>query len=163
MITHIYFDWSETLAKPKTREIFLFGKTLKDKLSVLYPDVLPTLMYLHNKGYKLGIISNTSKKRKDIIKALNDSGLIHFFNASIVFSSDPGMCKKGCDKIFEYVLKNDGISPKNAVMVGNNYVKDVIGGKQMNMGTVFVDRNRLNMKGVEDIKINNISDLIKYF
>ena len=163
MITHIYFDWSETLAKPRTREIFLFGKTPKEKLSVLYDDTLYTLNYLVNKGYTLGIISNTSKNRKDILKSLEDTGLIHYFKGTIALSSDKHLCKKGCKKIFEFALENDNIQSNQAVMVGNNYVKDVIGSKNVNMGCIFLDRNKLGIKGVEDLKINQLKDLTKYF
>ena len=163
MVTHIYFDWSETLAKPRTRETFLFGRTLKEKLSVLYDDTLFILDYLTKKGYTLGIISNTSKNRKDIIKSLEDTGLINYFTGTIALSSDKHLCKKGCKRIFQYALENDRISANQAVMVGNNYVKDVIGSKNVNMGSVFVDRKRLGNKGVEDIKINELFELVKYF
>ena len=163
MVTHIYFDWSETLAKPRTREIFLFGKSVKEKLSVLYDDTLFILDYLIKKGYTLGIISNTSKSRRDIMKSFKDTGLINYFKGTIALSSDKHLCKKGCKRIFEYVLENDKIMPNQAVMVGNNYVKDVIGSKNVNMGSIFVDRKRLGNRGVEDIKINELHELINYF
>ncbi len=163
VITHIYFDWSETLAKPRMRETFLFGKTIDDKLSVLYDDVLYTLDYLTKKGYTLGIISNTSKNRKDIMNSLKETGLINYFKGAIALSSDKHLCKKGCKKIFEYCLEKDNISANKAVMVGNNYIKDVIGSKNVNMGSIFVDRKKLGIRGVEDLKINEISELVKYF
>ena len=163
MITHIYFDWSETLAKPRTRNTFLFGKTIQDKLSVLYDDALETLNYLIGKGYVLGIISNTSKKREDIIRSLNETGLIHYFKGSIALSSDKDLCKKGCKKIFNYVLKEDNIKPSQAVMVGNNYVKDVIGSKNAKMKAIFIDRKKMKIKGIEDIKIEELNELSKYF
>ncbi len=163
MITHIYFDWSETLAKPRMREQFLFGKTPEEKLAVLYDDVLYTLKYLNDRGYKLGIISNTSKNRKDVLKALIDSGLMKYFKGTIALSSEEHLCKKGCKKIFEYALENDNIAHYNAVMVGNNYIKDIIGSKNVNMGSIFVDRKKLGIRGIEDLKINEISELIRYF
>lgn len=163
MITHIYFDWSETLAKPRKREQFLFGKSIEEKLAVLYSDVIPTLAYLLQRGYVMGIISNTSKDRKDIMNSLKETGLIHYFTGSIVLSSDKGMCKKGCKEIFHYALKQDGIHPRRSIMVGNNYVKDVIGSKNAGMGSVFVDRLKTKIRGVEDLSIYKISDLTKYF
>lgn len=163
MITHIYFDWSETLAKPRTRETFLFGKTPKEKLSVLYKDTLYTLDYLCKKGYILGIISNTSKRREDILKSLEDTGLIMFFKGNISLSSDKDLCKKGCRKIFETTLKNDNVDPSRAVMVGNNYIKDIIGSKNVNMGAIFIDRKKLGNIGIEDLKIQQLHELTKYF
>lgn len=163
MITHIYFDWSDTLAYPRTRDTFLYGKTPNEKLSVLFKDTIFILDYLVKKGYTLGIISNTSRKRDEIMASLKETGLIKFFKGAIAFSNDPNLCKKSCRRIFEYVLEKDNVLPKNAVMVGNNYVKDVVGSKNVNMGSIFVDRNKLGVKGIEDIKIHELKELAKYF
>ncbi len=109
MITHVYFDWSKTLAVPKTRDIFIATSTL----SILYPDTLSTLKYLKNKGYTLGLISNTHKNPEQFIEALSKSGLMPLFNA---LSSDPNLFPKACKKIFNYCLSQDNVSPENTVM-----------------------------------------------
>ena len=164
-ITHIYFDWSKTLAVPKTRDIFIATSTL----SVLYPDTLSTLKYLNNKGYKLGIISNTHKNPEQFIDALSKSGIMPLFKGTIALSSDPNLCPKACKKIFNYCLSQDNVSPENAVMVGDNYQADVLGALRVGMNAIHVNREKtLKSKSksnttTNELAVKTIGDLINYF
>ncbi len=167
MITHIYFDWSKTLAFPKTRDIFIGTSTL----SILYPDTLSTLTYLKTKGYTLGLISNTHKNPEQFIEALSKSGLMPFFNGTIALSSDPKLCPKACKKIFNYCLSQDDVSSEHAVMVGDNYQADVLGALRVGMNAIHVNRDRektLKSKsntgtGTNVLTVKNIGDLKNYF
>ncbi len=62
MITHIYFDWSGTLARSGSKDILLSNSDLNSKLESLFPDTIDVLFELNRSGYKLGIISNSQKK-----------------------------------------------------------------------------------------------------
>lgn len=165
MITHLYFDWSKTLAIPKTRDIFIATSTL----SILYPDTLSTLNYLKNKGYTLGIISNTHKNPEQFIEALSRSGIMQLFNGTIALSSDPNLCPKACKKIFNYCLSEDKVSPENAVMVGDNYQADVLGALRVGMNAGHVNRDTEKKRkantgtGTNVLTVKNIGDLINYF
>lgn len=163
-ITHIYFDWSRTLAIPKTRDIFISTSTL----SVLYPDVLETLTYLHKKGYTLGIISNTHKNPEKFIQALSKSGLMQFFNGTIALSSDPQLCPKACKKIFNYCLQQDGVLPEHALMVGDDYQADVVGAQRVGMNAIHVNRDKpfhhaSRHHASKVIQIQNIGELVNHY
>ena len=166
-VTHIYFDWSKTLARPQTRDIFINSNgSMKDRLAVLYPDTLPTLEYLFDKGYTLGIISNTHKRPADFIRALSETGLIRYFNGAVALSSDPKLCKKACAKIFNYCLKHDGLlaHPDQAVMVGDDYTRDVVGGMRAGMRAIHVDRSHSSGKGATWLTvISTLGELVPYF
>ena len=165
IITHIYFDWSKTLAFPKTRDIFIGTSTL----SILYPDTLSTLKYLNNKGYTLGIISNTHKNPEQFIEALSKSGLMPLFKGTIALSSDPNLCPKACKKIFNYCLSQDDVSPEHAVMVGDNYQADVLGALRVGMNAVHVNREKtlksksITGMGTNVLTVQTIGDLKNYF
>ncbi len=141
MITHIYFDWSGTLAHSGTKKI-LMDSTKKEKLATLYADTFQTLEYLTNKGYKIGLISNTSKPPKKLHQALKEMGIDKYFQASITFANAEGICKKPCKPVFMHALKKDNVSPKNAVMIGNDYKKDIEGARNAGLTAIFVDRER---------------------
>ena len=166
-VTHIYFDWSKTLAIPKTRDIFIATSTL----SVLYPDTLFTLKYLYEKGYTLGIISNTHKNPEHFIKALSKSGLMKFFKGTIAISSEPALCAKACKKIFNYCLYQDNVLPEHAVMVGDDYQTDILGGLRVGMnafhvnrdGTGLIRKRTSNPKTSSVITIYEIGDLLHHF
>ena len=119
-VTHIYFDWSGTLAKPKSKKTFLYGSSVAEKCATLLPDTIKLLKYLTKKGYILGIISNSSKPRAKFIESLKECGLFQFFKGAIVFSSQRGMCKKPCREIFTKALQIDKIPASQAMMVGND-------------------------------------------
>jgi putative hydrolase of the HAD superfamily len=165
MITHIYFDWSKTLAFPKTRDIFIGTSTL----AILYPDTLTTLKYLKNKGYTLGLISNTHKNPEQFIEALSKSGLMPLFKGTIALSSDPNLCPKACKKIFNYCLSQDNVSPEHAVMVGDNYQADVLGALRVGMNAIHVNRDPEKKRkantgtGTNVLTVKNIGDIITYF
>jgi len=148
-ITHIYFDWSGTLAEPKTRP---------DQLWVLYDDTISILDFLKKKGYTLGIITRTAIDRT----ILHSTELIDFFKGTISIGDDE--CSKWCPEIFLSTLSKDGVSPRNVVMIGNDYTNDIVGCKRLNMGTVLIDRtNTAGEVDDADLKINNLEELMNYF
>lgn len=160
-ITHIYFDWASTLAYSKMRNIFLYGKTIEDKLAVLYPDTEYILEYLTSKGYILGIISNTSKDKNTFLEALADTKLLNYFKGAIILSN--GQYKKPCKEIFNDALITDCITPEKAVMVGNDYYKDIIGAFNVNMFTVYIEREKIIHEPIYNIKIDELNELTNYF
>lgn len=150
MYKYIYFDWSGTLAKPRTRHLLLNG----DK-TVLYSDTETILNYLKNRGYILGIISNTKMTRDKFIFGLQKIGLYKYFD-KIVLSSDPGMCRKSCNLIFKTVYK------PGTIYIGNNFHKDIIGAKNNDFMGIYIKREHndgLIGKFQGDITIKNLYEL----
>jgi FMN phosphatase YigB (HAD superfamily) len=139
-ITHVYFDWSGTLAKSGSKKYLISG-TLAEKRATLYADTLATLDYLRSKGYKIGLISNTSKPARLLRDAFREIGVAPYFTACVLFNGDR-MCRKPCADIFRYVLQRDKVAPQHAVMIGNNYEKDIGGGKGVGMHTIHIDKSR---------------------
>lgn len=139
-ITHIYFDWSGTLAKSGSKKYLIDG-TLAEKRATLYADTLDTLQYLKSRGYKIGLISNTSKPAQRLLAAFREIGVAPYFNASVLFNGSR-MCRKPCADIFRHVLQHDKVVPQHAVMIGNDYEKDIAGGKGVGMHTILIDKSR---------------------
>jgi len=136
MITHIYFDWGNTLAYPSLKKEFV---DTSNKYLVLYPDAEEILRYL-SKKYEIGIISNSKISKNDFTNALVKSNLIKYFN-SISLSNE--ICKKPCQNIFLKALNN--INPQNAVMIGDNYNRDVIGAETVGMNVLCRGRDFTNL------------------
>jgi FMN phosphatase YigB (HAD superfamily) len=136
MEKHIYFDWSGTLAFPKTRH-----ELAKGNINVLYNDTIDLLKYLYKNKYIIGIISNTKMDRQKFITGLAKIDILKYFNGKIILSSDPGMCRKSCNKIFQ------SINPQGLIYyVGNNYTKDIIGALNNNFIGIY--------KQTKDIETN---------
>lgn len=161
MLEHIYFDWSGTLAYPKSRE-----RLYKGDKTVLYNDTIKTLDYLYNKGYKIGIISNTKMSRDKFIIGLKKINVYKYFD-KIVLSSDEGMCRKSCNLIFQSIKDNSANASANAkyIYVGNNLIKDIYGAKNNDFLGIHIKRDyyiyNLNEYHFEpDITIKELNELI---
>lgn len=169
MITHIYFDWSGTLAHSGSKDTITSNCNLKEKLAKLFPDTIKVLKKLNISGYKIGIISNSKKSVDLMLNVLHELDIIHLFTGCIIFTgSDKETCKKPCTSIFNYALEMDSIKPNNAIMVGNDYEKDILGAREAGIKAVFINRDITNIRsGIVDIysitKLSELPKLIKNF
>ena len=156
-MSHIYFDWSGTLAKPVRR-----GTLKRGHCKALYSDVKPMLAYLCHAGYTLGMITNSDKDVSFLIGCLRKYGLLPYFKGAIVTASMRGMREKPAPTIFRRALELDGIEASDALMVGNDFYKDIIGAGKVGMRTAFIDRTGAGPQGAEDIYVKNILGLGMY-
>lgn len=102
----------------------------------LYDDVAPALRELADRGFRLGLISN-SHRPLDAFQAHFDlRGLI----AGAVSSSDHGYMKPH-PSIFESALALLGVEASNAVMVGDSVAHDIAGARRVGMRGVLVHRS----------------------
>jgi HAD superfamily hydrolase (TIGR01662 family) len=137
-ITHIYFDWSGTLAHKGSRETFIRSSTRRQKRGTLYREAMPTLKGLHARGYTMGVISNTSNSPTKFRTALRKAGLRNYLNGAIV-TNTRRTCRKPCAAIFRRALADDHVrDPAKALMVGDKYSKDVVGARRVGMRSYHV-------------------------
>ena len=102
---------------------------------VPYPDAVPTLTELKQRGYKLGVIANQNYGTKQRLK---NWGLLPFFEM-IASSAELGMAKPD-PAIFEWALKQADCSPQNAVMVGDRMDNDMAPANRLGIHTVRLKR-----------------------
>jgi HAD superfamily hydrolase (TIGR01549 family) len=128
------------------------NKLIRDMLDIwdvskihlaLFPDVIPELEKLRQKGYKIALISNTDcftmrsffeagyRKHFDYMALSYETGLL---------KPDPG--------IFRLILENLGVKPGEAVMVGDNLKDDVQAALSVGMQAVLMRRNPEEFKFV---------------
>jgi len=105
------------------------------------PHLDEVLAELKQRGYKLGVITNTVTSREEHVRiALRKIDCEKYFDM-IVTSVDVG-CNKPDKKIFLTALKMLGVKPKEAVMVGNRVSVDIVGGNRLGMKTVLYKWNK---------------------
>jgi putative hydrolase of the HAD superfamily len=102
---------------------------------VLYPETRGVLELL-NERYLLGIVSNGSSKGQR--GKLEKTGISNFFK-DIVVSEDIGIAKPD-PRIFQHALNGLGLSPREAVFVGDDIKADVEGAKRTGMVDIYLDR-----------------------
>jgi len=102
-----------------------------------FPDALQTLATLRASGHRLGIIANQPTWIRD---RLRDWGLLDAFEAEAVVISDEVAIAKPHPEIFQFALRQAGVSPAEAVVVGNDYVFDIEPAKRLGLGTLWIER-----------------------
>lgn len=93
------------------------------------------LDYLKAKNYTLHIISNGFKEvteRKCIL-----SGIDKYFQT--ITSADTVGVRKPRPEIFEYSLNLSGATKENSILIGDDWIADVVGAKNFGMDVIFFD------------------------
>ncbi len=115
----------------------------------LEEDAIPTLEILHQRGFRLGLISNTSDD-KNVQQLIDRHGLRLYFE-SIVTSA--GCCiRKPDERIFQMALDHFRVRPEAAVMVGDTLEADILGANRMGIYSIWITR-RLEVLGDGELAI----------
>lgn len=99
------------------------------------PDVKSTVIELHRRGYKLGIIANTITET-EIPDWMEADGLTKYFDA-VVLSSKVGT-RKPDPEIYWEAARRVGVEPAKCAYVGDNPVRDVEGTQRAGFGMMII-------------------------
>ena len=141
------------------KNIVQMFRALSLKRLTLYNGVYDTLMEL-KEHYKLGIVSNAQHCWTS--PELRMVGLKDKFD-SIALSSDYGFCKPD-PRLFRTVLKKLGVSPDEAIYVGNDTEADVAGAQNAGMKSILfmtLNGSKDYKYGVPDYTINSFTEILK--
>ena len=116
-----------------------------------FPDAKRTLTTLKEKGYKLGLISNTHWRISESLR----KEFKKFFDA-ITFSYEHGYAKPH-PSIFTSTLEKLRISTNHCLHVGDDPIADIQGAKNIGMKTAFILRREI--KTDADIEIKQLIEL----
>ena len=127
----------------------------------LEDDAIPTLQVLLEKGYRLGVISNSSDDL-NTYELIDKVGLRTYFE--LILSSSAIGKRKPHPAIFQRALDNFNIYPEQAVMVGDNYEADILGARHVGMRTIWVTRHLQSTLPIpqnkEEIIVFHLSDIL---
>lgn len=102
----------------------------------LYPDVVPTLQELRERGFRLGVVSNWEEWLEELLLALE----IHPLFDAIVASGPFGRAKPH-PSIFQRALALAGdVAPAATVHVGDSPRDDVAGARAAGIRPILLDR-----------------------
>lgn len=115
----------------------LFDRFAKASAWETYPDVVPALAGLRERGLRLAVLSNWDPRLPGL---LDDLELTPFFEV-VCFSAQVGV-EKPHPKIFYRCLDALGLEPGCVVHAGDRQLEDVEGAQAVGMQTFRVDRGR---------------------
>ncbi len=135
---------------------------VKFALLRLFPQTIKTLIFLKEKGYKLGVISNgkTIKQWEKLIRL----GLHHFFD-QVITSEEAGVEKPDIH-IFQLAMKKMGVKADNSIMIGNKFSEDIKGALNSGIDAILVnskledsDKAYLEKEGIKIQVLENIDQI----
>jgi HAD superfamily hydrolase (TIGR01662 family) len=103
----------------------------------LEDDAIQTLETLISRGYRLGMISNTSDDR-NVQGIVDRFGLRPFFE--IIITSAALGIRKPDARIFQVALDHFQIEPRAAAMVGDTLDADILGANQLGIYSIWITR-----------------------
>ena len=124
--------------KPNTQiDLTDYQQELEKELAsaTLYFETTDALSKLKNQKTRLGLISNLASPYK---KPFFDLEINEYFD-EMLFSCDVGL-RKPDQRIYENIVEKFGISPSQALMIGDKFHADVDGPKSIGMNAVHLDR-----------------------
>ena len=101
----------------------------------LFPDVIPTLEALRQRGFRLGAVTNRGWSGPRFWQELDDLGLTPFFE-TVAVSCEVGYLKPH-PRIFQVALEAMGLRPEETAMVGDSLRADVAGAKALGMLAIW--------------------------
>jgi putative hydrolase of the HAD superfamily len=97
----------------------LYALTVSAESWEAFPDTIPTLKAVHERGLRVGIVSDTGF---DLRPAMDQLGLSPFLD-TVVMSFEHGACKPAAT-VFLTACDRLGVHPERTLMVGDNPLTD---------------------------------------
>lgn len=126
-------DFPETFVRENAVKLNQLWRESRPKH--ILPDMAATMLALHQRGYKLGLISNTTSSVEGY-QLLADAGLTDLFSC-VILSAEFGR-RKPHPSLFIEAARRAGVQPQECVYVGDRPSRDLIGARQSNYGEVVI-------------------------
>lgn len=163
---HMLPDYPKEIIEPLSGKLTRLWRD-KDGRRVPRSDVKETIIELHKRGYKLGIIANTITET-EIPDWMEDDQVTEYFG-SVILSSKVGF-RKPNPEIYWLAARELGVEPEKCVYVGDNPVRDVEGTHAAGYGMmILINESETLAKEPPtgefkpDYTIEKISDLLDIF
>lgn len=136
----------------------VYEESLLDNPPVLLPGALETLKETKERGYKLGLISNTGRTPGTVLRILLDRmGVLEFFDATTF--SDEVLVRKPADRAFRATLEALRVQARVAVHVGDDPEKDIAGAKKAGMRAIQVLEPGGERSDLADFVVSSLAEV----
>ena len=152
--------------EPVVAELTLAWSKRKGR-SVPKPDAEEALVELKQRGYRLGVISNTMSSL-DIPRSLDAYGWKDHFE--VVILSSAVKCRKPAPEIFWEATRSLNVEPAHCAYLGNRISRDMVGCKRAGFALGIIIEPPGGPRAVEqdqsiqpDVIIHSLSELLDIF
>ena len=119
------------------------------------------LDYLKAKGYRMHITSNGFHEIQ--YRKLRASHTLDYFQ-TIILSEDAGY-NKPSQAYFDYAFKVSGARKETTMMIGDNFVSDILGAKAAGMDVIFFNQHPEAFTATEPVnyEVNHLREIMDIF
>lgn len=110
-----------------------------------YPDVRPALRALHERGLKLGVVSDWGVALSVILRHFE---LTQYLDFTVI--SATSRRAKPDPALYQLAVERADVIPDYALHVGDSYIRDVLGARAVGIAPVLIDRAHMLSEGVPD-------------
>lgn len=121
--------------EPLAREMGVQFLDLLPTRKLLFPYTVEILNYLHDKNYRLHLITNGFEKTQH--SKLKYSGLDKYFEE--VITSEGSNSLKPHKEIFDFAFQKTGALPQESIMIGDSMDVDILGALNAGIDQVHVN------------------------
>ncbi|WP_342504994.1 HAD-IA family hydrolase [Sporosarcina sp. FSL K6-2383] len=132
----LIFDWGDTVMKDFQE---FTGPMAEWPHVETVPGIEETLQTLHNE-YIICLATNAGASGASLVrKALARAHINHYFTE--IFTSKELGYHKPQVEFFESILHKLNLSARECVMIGNDYVKDIVVAKEVGLKTIYLSED----------------------
>lgn len=123
----------------------------------LFPETLLILRELKNTDLHMGIISDIDNDFQEF--QFKVFGISEMFDS--ITTSEEVQIYKPKEKIFQVALNKAGCQGEESIIVGDSYKKDIVGGKNMGMTTIWINKFQPDNIGTEkaDFTVTHLKEI----
>ena len=129
----------------------------------LFEDAIDTLDELRSRGLRFGCVTNRPYSGPTFVEEVSGLGLDDYFDVMSI-SCDLGYMKPH-RKIFEHALEAMGVTPEEAVMVGDSLKADVAGAQALGIAGIWNRHHEIDETNVDhvepDFVIDELNELLQ--
>ncbi|WP_239256893.1 HAD family hydrolase [Listeria ilorinensis] len=148
MLKYVIWDMGETLnTVPNTR--YDFKPLTEYPEVVLRENACEVLAQVRKMGFSQAILSNTAVSDSKVVRELLGKwGVLDYFDFVHASNSEleEGRPEKPDPEIFELVLEKLGITPEQAVMIGNTWESDIIGANRVGIDSIWLINPEISIR-----------------
>ena len=149
------------IAKQDLAEIErLYSEGILENPPGLLPGAREALAEVREKGYKMGLISNTGRTPGSVLRVvMGNMGILDFFDVT-TFSNEV-LFRKPAEGVFRHTLDRLRVFPSAAVHVGDSVESDVVGAKKVGMKAIQILADGTKASEMADGHVRTLGDVLE--
>ena len=157
-IKALLFDWGNTVMKVFPGETGSMASWSEVAAVEGVNEILPIL----KERYKIILVSNAQDSDgEQVWEALKMVDLAQYFDE--IFTPKELNARKPAPGFYLNILKQIGVEPEHAIMIGDDYEKDIIGSKQAGLWTIWFNPDQKELKSnsfpYHDVEVHHLQEL----